>query len=248
MASVPPTAILLSPLASDCAGKFGGLHTFVFSFFIFFFCKSIHLLYVIGGCIWDKVDKRAWTHTFVSFTTVQRTWARDTSCCSPNRMFSSITNSYLSTLYSAAHTHTDKIRFSWGSTPSTLKKKQKKKTHPTGSTGQQIRAKDCGHCAVYAFLGRLLPLSVTLNFILMLCSRKHKQLKMWLFYFIWWKPSVNVPITTVPICFYYVVHLWKIPAELATSVMCGWLAGCFPEHTCIPDVLLKFPALDREWK
>lgn len=103
-------------------------HVCFFIFFFCFFCKSIHLLYVIGGCIWDKVDKRAWTHTFVSFTTVQRTWARDTSCCSPNRMFSSITNSYLSTLYSAAHTHTDKISFSWGSTPSTFKKKKKKLT------------------------------------------------------------------------------------------------------------------------
>lgn len=79
----------------------------------------------------------------------------------------------------------------------------------------------------------------------MLCSCKHisKQLKMWLFYFIWWKPSVDVPITTVPICFYYVVHLRKIPAELATSVMCGWLAGCFSEHTCIPDILSEIPCI-----
>lgn len=118
VASVPPTTILLSFPASECAGKFG----FCF-FFTFFFCKRTHLLYQHGGPGWECSRERV-VNVFISPLYRENLSEKHVLLLTRQDVLSSATHTFLSVnpSHTQTHTHTDKISFSRGSMPSTEKK------------------------------------------------------------------------------------------------------------------------------
>lgn len=143
--------------AMCCAGKCGGqctcfsffqIFSFFLSFFLFFFSNPPTCCIYLEAVAGTKWSRQRVLNIFVYFTTVQRTWARNTCYYSPNRMF--CPHKFLSV--KPFHKHTHKIGFSQGGMPST----EKKNLNRLDLLGSKLEQRIIGAVTPLA-LGRLLP-------------------------------------------------------------------------------------------
>lgn len=113
VASVPPTTILLNPIASTRAGNFGGRRTFL----------QTDPLYLPGGRGQDTVEQRAsLEHVCLFHHCTEDLNNKHVLLLTRQDVLSSATRTFLSINHSRSHTHADKFSFSRGSVPITEKK------------------------------------------------------------------------------------------------------------------------------
>lgn len=140
VAGVPPTTILLNRFASNCAWKFGGRRPS--------FCNPSHLLYRPGR-LWlgqSGAESKSWTRLFIS--PLYRGLKQETRVTTHPTGCSVLRDTRIPIYQPLTEPHTRRqIQFQLRQY---AKHRIKKKSQPTGSSRQQIGAKDFGNIALHS--------------------------------------------------------------------------------------------------